>query len=130
MSNSPANAEKPKRGRGRPFVAGQTPPGPGRPAVPPEVRAARRRVIADLAAELKTAADIACDTLVEIASNEKAKHSDRIAAASQILDRSFGRAPASLDATISFSNGDRLTPEMLRSAALRVAGAHAEDVFA
>jgi hypothetical protein len=104
-------------------------PGPGRPALPPEVKEARRRVIKDLAEELKQAADLAVDALTEIAGNPAAKDSDRIAAAREILDRSFGRAVQAIDAKVLIEQGmDRLTSEDIRAAALRVAGRYAETV--
>jgi hypothetical protein len=128
MSNSQQKPEKVKRPRGRPFLPGQAPKSPGRPPVPPEVRAVQRRVVADLVGELKAAADLAVDALVEIVQNPRVKESDRIAAASQILDRSFGRAVQAIDAKVLIEEGaTRITAEDIRRAALAVASSRAED---
>lgn len=125
--------------RGRPFTRAdpRIQPGPGRPALPLAEREARatrrevqRRVVSDLTAELKQAADLAVDALVAIVNDPKAKHTDRIAAASQILDRGFGKPVQGVVGRIEFDQCDVLTADQLRAAALRLVSQSAEDVFA
>jgi hypothetical protein len=78
-----------KRGRVenlRPFQPGQSGNPRGRP-----------KKDIDLAALAQKHAEQAVLTLVDVMSNEEAPPSARVSAAAEILDRGFGRAPASLD---------------------------------
>lgn len=70
---------------GRPFKKGQSGNPGGRPKVVAEVR--------ELAREHT---EKALKTLVEIMSDQKAHNAARVAAAKEILDRGYGRAPQSV----------------------------------
>lgn len=65
----------------------------------------RARKDIDLAVLAQKHAEKAITTLVEVMSDERATPAARVSAASEILDRGFGRAPQSLDVKhdISFS---------------------------
>jgi hypothetical protein len=68
------------------FKPGQSGNPGGRPKVVAEVRDLARQHTAD-----------AIETLVTIMSDEDAHHSARVAAANSLLDRGYGKAPASLE---------------------------------
>lgn len=107
------------------FKPGESGNPAGRKPVPKEVREARRRVVTDLVGELKLAADLAVDALLEIAGSSSAKDADRIAAAREILDRSFGRPKQVLDADVRLSGVRTVGADELAAAAARLAGAEA-----
>jgi len=70
---------------GRPFKKGQSGNPGGRPKVVAEVRELAREHTQD-----------AIKTLVDIMGDDKAHHSARVAAAKELLDRGYGRAPQDL----------------------------------
>lgn len=94
----------------------------GRKAVPKEVRDARRRVVTDLVGELKLAADLAVDALLTIAASPSSKDADRIAAAREILDRSFGRPKAVIDADVRLNSVRTVSPDEIAAAAAHLIG--------
>jgi hypothetical protein len=81
--------------RGRPFAPGESGNPGGRPRKLTELREA---------AQAHSGAAIA--TLAEIMANRRAPARDRIAAARELLDRGFGRAPTSIE--LSGPNGEPL----------------------
>lgn len=56
----------------------------------------RPKVVAEVRELAREHTEQALNTLVTIMGDEKANHSARVAAATQILDRGYGRAPQSL----------------------------------
>jgi hypothetical protein len=70
---------------------------PQRPGEPSRNPSGRPKKDYDLAALAQKHAEKAVLTLVDVMSNEEAPPSARVSAAAEILDRGFGRAPASLD---------------------------------
>lgn len=73
-----------------------------------EVRNPRGRPKKDLslAAKAQAHAQDAIDTLVEVMKDKEATPSARVGAASEILDRGFGRAPQSLEVEHKLSLGE------------------------
>lgn len=79
-----------------------------RPPQKGEVRNPRGRPKKDLslAAKAQAHAQDAIDTLVEVMKDKDATPSARVGAASEILDRGFGRAPQSLEVEHKLSLGE------------------------
>ncbi len=84
-----ANSEKTttrRRGKGRPFQPGQSGNPSGRPKIPEDIRIAFREAVPE-----------ALETLKKIVASPTAKDADKIRAAEVILDRSYGKAPQSME---------------------------------
>ena len=125
-----ASLSKPRgRGPGKPFGTGQpVPKSPGRPVLTPEQRLTRRvqaRVITDVAQEMRAHAEAAVEALRDVI--DKGEPSEIVAASRLVLSYAFGNPRDTIDMTLN-PGIDRITPDMLRSAALRVAGRYAETV--
>jgi hypothetical protein len=73
----------------------------------------------DLAAMAQEHAQEAIRTLATVMSDEKAPASARVSAAAEILDRGFGRAPASLDLKHTMSMSDEFEAFMRELTAKR-----------
>src|SRR5687768_2107957 len=78
-----------RRGQGRPFKPGQSGNPGGRPKLPPE--------IVELRALARQHTPAAVTAIIAVMGDQKAPASARVAAASEILDRGWGRAPATLE---------------------------------
>jgi hypothetical protein len=96
----------------------------------PTGRPKKDKVLADLAQQH---AQTAIDTLVEVMTDREATPNARVSAASELLDRGFGRAPQSLEANVKVSFADEFE-EFLHNLADRRANqgrlidAEAEDI--
>lgn len=125
------SAANPTKVRGRPFTGKDDPrfkPGPGRPALTPEQRLAQRvqaRVINDVAAEMRQHAEAAIEALRKVI--DRGEGAEVTGAAKVVLQYAFGNPKDSVDLTLN--NGvRRITPEEIRTAALRLAASRADDV--
>lgn len=106
--------------------------------LPPEKRAAltlelkaRSRIIDDIAVDLKRAAALASDVLVSLVADPNISAETKLAAANSILNRVYGMPTAKVQADVNLSGETRvITPEEVRSAALRLAARDAEPVEA
>lgn len=86
-----------KRVPGRPFPKGVSGNPRGKPPLTPEAREARalqRRAIASVRDEMARHLDLACDAILELATNPGVPEATRLAAAKEIIDRVEGRTVA------------------------------------
>ena len=84
-----ANSEKTARGKGRPFTKGQSGNPKGRPKLKQEER--------DALAMIRSLAPEAADTLRSVLHSETAPPAAKIRAAEIILDRTYGKAEATVN---------------------------------
>lgn len=96
-----------------------------KPVQPGEIRNPRGRPKKDfsLAALAQQHAEKAVLTLVEVMSNEAATPSARVSAASELLDRGFGRAPQTLDVEHKIGFSEQFE-EFMRAITDRRSGRH------
>ncbi len=75
----------------------------------------RPRIVGEIRALARQHTQSALEALVQIVGDKKAPAAARVAAASHILDRGYGRPESKLDATIETANpgGPRLDPDKL-----------------
>lgn len=96
----------------------------------PTGRPKKDKVLANMA---QKHAQQAIDTLVEVMSDREATPTARVSAASELLDRGFGRAPQSLEANIQVSFAEEFEHFLLgladrRSNQARLIDENAEDI--
>jgi len=82
-----------KRGDGRPFKPGQSGNPGGRPKLPPE--------IVELRALARQHTTEAVQAIIAVMNDEEAPSSARVSAASEVLDRGWGRATATVEANVA-----------------------------
>lgn len=84
--------------------------------------------IADLQAECRKHAPDAIRVLLEIARSKKARSSARVAAARELLDRGYGRAPQPIDARIMIQHLSEMSDADLAALEARIISGQTIDV--